>query len=498
MATKPRQARQTSAPPKTGAVEFVLPSGNLAGKSRSKSPTSSLDRGQSVRNTLRTYAANAINNVRNRTDIIEMIRTLMREDGLFSSASNSMVALASGAGFRIAAYNSTGAMDIGVMSAAYTMLDRFSSLDDYTRGFSDKQGLQNLISTLQTDVIGTGGCGAELVLDKAFGPERLVPVGYSTITWEADGKGGKYPTQDSGKVKLNFPTIFISEHCRNAEEAYSTSILRPALNHTINFNEFLEDLHRSVNRTGHSRLIATVIAEKVWAAAPDDVKADPSKREDYFNEVRESVEDALAELEPEDAIVGYDSVEYEVKDTGGSKADYSALLTTLGNLLGAALKTPASVSGLRAGGGQGLSNAETLVYLKVIEAVRAPVEDVLSRALTLALRLIGVDGYASFEFMPVNLRPEEELEAYKSTRQKRVLELLSFGLINDAQACYELGIRPQGMVALLAGTGFYGKQVAAADEGMKDGSDGEEGERVSSSGKALNPSTPSKSGGSDQ
>lgn len=450
-----------------------------------------MDRGQSISNSLNRYVSSSIKDVRNRTDINEIIRTLMREDGLFSSAANSLVALSANSGFRIAGYNSAGAMDLGVMSMAYSVMDRFSTLHDYSLGYNDKPGIQSLLATLQTDVVGTGGCGLELVLDKTFGPERLVPVGYSTVAWEADGKGGRYPTQDSGEINLNLPTVFISEHNRNADEAYSVSMLRPGLSHTMNFNEFLEDTHRAVNRTGHSRLIAQISAEKAWAAAPESVKADPSKRAEFFNSVRTEVETALAGLEPEDALVSYDTVEYDVKDIGGSKSDYSTLLTTLGNLLGASLKTPASVSGLRAGGSQALSNAETLIYLKVVEGARPPVEEVMSRALTLAVRLLGIDGYVYFEFLPVNLRPEEELEAYKGTKQKRVLELLSFGLINDAEACYELGIRPQGLIKELAGTGFYGKSKTA-EEGQS------EGERESSAGRALNPETPSKSGGDDQ
>lgn len=499
MAVQQKRKGSAAQAPNSGAT-FVLPNKNLAGKSKAKRPGSDLDRGQSISNSLNRYVANAIQNVRNRSDINEIIRTLMREDGLFSSAANSMVALAAGSGFRIAGYNAQGAMDLSVMGMAYAMMDRFSTLHDYSKGFNDKPGVQSLLTTLQTDVIGTGGCGVELVLDQTFGPERLVPVGYSTITWEADGKGGRYPTQDGGDINLNLPNVFVAEHNRNADEAYSSSILRPGLSHTINFNEFLEDTHRAVNRTGHSRLIASLVAESVWAAAPDDVKANPSKRAAYFNQVRAEVEEALEGLEPEDALVSYDSVQYSVEDIGGSKSDYSALLTTLGNLLGASLKTPASVSGLRAGGGQGLSNAETLIYLKVVEAVRAPVEEVLSRALTLAVRLMGVDGYVYFDFLPVNLRPEEELEAYKGTKQKRILEMLSYGLMNDAEACFELGVRPQGLIAELAGTGFYGKQVLASDagDGPQDGSDKGEGERTSSSGKALNPSTPSKSGGKDQ
>jgi hypothetical protein len=484
----------------TGA-EVILPSKNLAGKARAKRPGSDFDRGQSIRNTLNQYTAKAIEQIRNRSDINEIIRALMREDGLFSSAANSMVALSANSGFRIAGYNSAGAMDLGVMSMAYSIVDRFSTLHDYSQGFNDKPGVQSLLTSLQIDVIGTGGCGVELVLDKTFGPERLVPVGYSTIVWEADGKGGRYPTQDSGEINLNLPTVFVAEHNRNPDEAYSVSLLRPGLTHTISFNEFLEDTHRAVNRTGHSRLVAKILAEKVWAAAPDDVKADPAKRQGYFNTVRAQVEAALKDIEPEDALVAYDSVEYEIKDTGGSKSDYSPMLSTLGNLLGASLKTPASVSGLRASGGQGLSNAETLIYLKVVEAARPPVEEVMSRALTLACRLLGVEGYIYFEFMPVNLRPEEELEAYKGTKQKRVLEQLSLGLINDAEACYQLGIRPQGLVAELAGTGFYAganPNGGMATDEKKDEEAGDEGERDSSTGRSLNPSTPSKSGGKDQ
>lgn len=472
----------------TTGADVVLPTRNLAGKARAARPGSDLGKGDSIRNTLNQYVAKAITEIRGRTDINDIIRTLMREDGLFSSAANSMVALAANSGFRIGGYNAAGAMDMSVMAMAYSVIDRFSTLHDYSTGFNDKPGLQSLLSTLQVDVIGTGGCGLELVLDATFAPERLVPIGYSTMEWEADGKGGRYPTQDSGEIVLNIPTVFIAEHNRNADEAYAVSLLRPGLPHTINFNEFLEDTNRAVNRTGHSRLVATLISEKVWASAPDEVKNNPAKRNEFFNTVRVQVEEALKGLEPEDALVAYDSVAYDVKDTGGSKADYSTLLATMGNLLGAALKTPASVSGLRAGGGQGLSNAETLIYLKVVAATRPPVEEVMSRALTLAVRLMGVEGHVYFEFMPVNLRPEEELEAYKGTKQKRVLELLSHGLINDAQACYELGMRPQGVFEELTGTKFYGKGAASTDEA----------ERESSTGRALNPDTPAKSGGDDQ
>lgn len=466
----------------------VLPSVSLAGAAKAQRPGSDLDKGQSINNPLTRYVAEAINKVRTRTDINEIIRTLTREDGLFSSAANSMVALASNSGFRLAGFESGGAMDVSVLAAAYSLLDKIDTLHDYSQGFNDKPSVQSILATLQMDTISTGGCGAELILDESFGPERLVPIGYSTIQWEADGKGGRYPTQDNGEIKLDYPNIFIAEHNRNADEAYAVSLLRPGLSQVFQFAEFLEDTHRAVNRVGHSRLVTTIDQNAVRDLAPPEVRNNPEKMAAFYNQVKAAVEDNLRDVEPEDALVSYSSVTHKVEDVGGAKSDYSTLMVTLGNLLSVALKTPASVSGLRATGGQGLSNAETLIYLKVVEAARPPVEEVMSRALTLGIRLLGIDGYVKFEFKPVNLRPETELESYKLSQQRRVFEQLSYGLISDARACYELGMRPQELYQAYSGSGFY----TAPKEAKQDG------ERVSSTGRALNPDTPSSAGGDDQ
>lgn len=478
-----------AAPPpgkgKSGASNYTLPTTTLAGKARGKQPSSEVKSGQSIQNKLGQYAATAIAAVRTRTDVYDIIRTLMREDGLFSSATNSMVALASKSGYRIAGFGPDGSMDLGVMSAAYNIIDQIDTSHDYTEGFNDKQSLQSLLATLMIDTIGSGGCGAELVLDPNFGPDKLLPLGYSTITWMADGKGGRWPAQDGGKTKLDFPTIFIAEHNRNADEGYSVSQLRPGISQTFQFNEFLEDTHRSVNRTGHSRMIVTLDQEAVRKMAPPDIAGDQAKMAAFFTSVKSSVEDALKDLEPEDALVAFNSVTAKIEDTGGTKSDYSSLLTTLGNLLGVSLKTPASVSGLRASGTQGLSNAETLIYLKVVEASKPPTEQVLSRALTLAVRLLGIDGYVRFELNPINLRPEIELEAYKLAKQNRILQLLSLGIISDAVACYELGQRPQDFKVTLAGTGFFAAKSAGNAPV----------DRTTSAGKALNPGTPASPGG---
>lgn len=483
VARKPRKRQGVTK--SKASNDFELPSASLSGKVRTRNSTSDLARGDSIKNELRDYEANAIDKVRTRTDINEIIATLMTENGLVSSAANSMVAMAANSGYRLAAYDSTGAFSSEVMSAAFSVLDSIDSLHSYD-DFNDKPSIQTLLATLQLDVIATGGCGIELVLDEQYGADRLIPIPYSSIEWVSDGKGGRFPSQEDGDVLLNIPTVFIAEHNRKAEDSYSTSLLRPGIKQTFLYQSFLEDTHRAVTRTGHSRLISTISQEAVRSMAPAEISNDKAKMAAFYNSVKEGVQDSLQDLEPEDSLVSYDTVEHKVEDTGGSKADYSSLMTTLGNLLGVSLKTPASVSGLRAEGGQGLSNAETLIYLKVVEATRPPVAEAMSRALTLAVRLLGVDGHVKWVFDPIELRPSMELEAYKGTRQKRILEQLSFGVINDAEACYELGIRPQGLIKEFSGTGFYTTKQSDTST-----------EKVSSVGRALSPGTPESSGGDD-
>ena len=42
------------------------------------------------------------------------------------------------------------------------------------------------------------------------------------------------------------------------------------------------------------------------------------------------------------------------------------------------------------------------MYLKVVRAIQTPVEEVLSRALTLAIRLYGLDAYVRFKFNQID------------------------------------------------------------------------------------------------
>jgi hypothetical protein len=158
-------------------------------------------------------------------------------------------------------------------------------------------------------------------------------------------------------------------------------------------------------------------------------------------------------------------------------------------MLATSLKTHPSILGLRLAGSQSLSNTESLIYLKIARSVQMPIEHLMSRAMTLAIRLYGADAYVRFKFNTIDLRPESELEAFKIMRQDRILEQLSLGFITDEEAAEELGTGPRAPGApVLSGTMFHQMSTNASNASPN----------ADPMGNALQPNTPSKGGGASQ
>lgn len=114
----------------------------------------------------------------------------------------------------------------------------------------------------------------------------------------------------------------------------------------------------------------------------------------------------------------------------------------------------------------------------------------MSKALTLGVRLLGADVHVKFAFNAIDLRPESELAAFRAMELDYDLRLLSLGFITDLEFSVRrgLGTLPAGFQPL-SGTQFYdGKAVDASKASPNQGAQE----------KALQPDTPSNSGGKSQ
>lgn len=469
----------------------------LVGKTKSRPGYASVGKGDTIINPQDTFLEESIQSLRARNQVIPALRKLAEEDGNFSSAVFSLVQIAN-SGYKVQAFDTgTHSFNQEGTEAVMSVIAAMDTLYDYTKRYRDKPSMKSVIETLLRETALTSGCGVELVLDALRFPDRIQPVNYGSLEWVSDGSGGRYPQQKNPEggdpIDLNISTFWVGELHKETDKAYATPMMKAALATIYHYKEFIEEMRRVIRKAGHGRLVVTLDAEKVRDSAPDDIKKDSVKLSSYMSKVQTDVETALADLEPEDSVVGYDSVEFKTHNPVGSKADYSPMIKQLSGMAATSMKTPTSILGMRMEGSQSLSNTESLVYLKTATSIQGPVEQVLSRALTLATRLLGRDVYIKFTFKPINLRPDDELEAFKTMKQNNVLGLLSLGMYSDEQAYNELGIPFREEAEPLSGTRFH-------DSGRQEEAAGNPTANSDPMGRALQPDNeiPRKGGGRDQ
>lgn len=480
------------AKPSKSGQDIKLPKNTLKVKS---APSQGVrDAGTDIRKPSSYVRLLQIGDIRNETDVVTALRRLANDERFVSNALFSIVQIAY-SGFKVRGYDqSTGAFSPEVTQAAKAIMANMDTLSDYTKGFKKKPTVRQFVETALKEAAISGAVAAELVIGDNQLASHLQAVPYESITFKTKRDSGLVPVQKpaSGEdIELDIANFFISELALSANETYAVPMYKACLIDTFQNNDFIDDMRRVVNRVGHSRMVVTLNAEKVKASAPPDTQDDPDKLSEYMLATQEAAQSALSSVAPEDTLVVYDTMESKVHDIGGDKADYVPLMQQVSNMQATSLKAPPSVLGIRSEGSQSLANSETLIYLKIAKSLQGPVSDVMSRALTLAVRLLGVDGYVKFVFDPIELRPEGEREAYLLTRQKRVLELLSLGMISDQEACFDLGRDYDPSMTPLSGTRFYDKQSNATS--VDDSVD-----NTGAMEQTLNSNTPSKAGGKSQ
>jgi len=461
---------------KAGAT-VIVPRSVVASKARVTDPGFSKSTGTAIADLEQSLLNTSIQQFR-QLSTVDAIRALTRFNGIFSAAVHSYIQLAM-SGYLVTAYKAgTEEFDPVATRVAKEVLASADTLYDYSVGYGDKMSTKGLLESLLKEVMQTGACALELVLNPFILPEKMIPVPVPSLRWKPRGDGSIFPEQvaqgEAKPISLDIPTFFYAATHQQSSSIHPRSPLEAALQMIFVFTEFLEDLSRVLRRSGHSRLIVKLVQESVKQSASLEVQSDPVEMAKYFNSVREEVTALLRGLEPEDALVMYDTADADVLSGKGDKADYSSLLEILGSMMASSLKSMSSVLGLGTGS-QNLATTEALVYLKMVRSIQVPVETVLSRAVTLAVRLkAGTDSYCKFAFDDINIRPASELSAHNSVMFQQHLQKLSLGLYTDDEFAHVVRAGARSPTApVLSGSMFLNPQQQTVPTDMQLNSDGQ-------------------------
>ncbi len=341
---------------------------------------------------------------------------------------------------------------------AQVFLARINKLPiDYT-GFTKQSTVNATSESLIFQLLTNGCCAAELVLDKSRLPSFIQPISTNDLKYRV-GTDRVVPYIDStgGEQLLDSPAVTIISLSQDPETPYSSSWFKAAIQAIIASVEFTNDLRRSFRKASLPRVTAEIDLEKFKESLTPEVLYDAKKFKAALDSTLVDLENKLSGLNPEDAIVNFDTIKMDHLSAGNISSHDS--VKTHGDIINGQVSAGVHVlpSLLGRGESQSTASTETVLFLKIVESIQDRLNEIYSYLFTLAIRLYGHDVTVTFKYKKPSLRPEVEEESFLAMRQSRIREQLSDGFISDEEASIMLtGDLPSGNFKPLSGTGFHG------------------------------------------
>lgn len=433
-------------------------------------------------------------NYRNGRDTYEVVRDFVATSPNLSNALWAYLRVGIPERYTLIAKNLDGTFNKEATNLAHQLAVRFDVLPDYSKGFSGTSSIRSTSEQLSKEIIQYGSMAAELVLGPDRLPRRIQPISVTQIQLYPDRDKGVRPVQVIGQdeIDLDIPTFFYEQLDQDLLEPYSSSPLQPAIKPTIFVEDFLQDIHRIVKRVIHPRQKVEIDEEKFRRYLSPEAQNNPEKAREEMARLVSNIESQVNGLRPEDALVYFDMLGFTVENPAetGLSDEYETISNIANARLASGAKTLGTVLGFQSGSSN-IASVETMLFMKSANgAVKAKLDEMYSRIFTLAVRLFGMDCYAEFRYEAIDLRPDLELEAFRQTKQGRILDQLSLGIISDEEASILItGKLPLDGAPVLSGTMFrHGQEQGGA-------SIQEQSNSGSTLNQRLNPDTPTQGRG---
>lgn len=402
-------------------------------------------------------------------DARTLITELSRHDSDMSASFFAYQSIAGSADYVVKAYDLNGELSSEGIRLANQIIEKMTTVTDYSLGFSSKQVLNELNDEMRYWTLLRGSPGAELILDKKFEPDSLRLVDISTITWNEKAAGVYKPVQKPAgsnvEINLDIPTFFIARFHQNPTDVYTYSPFVSAINTIAYRTQVINDLYRISQVIGYPRMDITVLEEVLLKSAPALLRADAAKTREFIDGQVGQIISAFNNLRPDQPLIHTDSVEVSMVNESkpATTLPIQNIMDVFTEQNQAALKTMPAVVG-KGSNGQ-VASTEARLFAMNCDALNRVVAGVWSQVLSLACRLAGFQGSIEFVFEPVELRPQLELEPQKTMKFSRYEQALSRGYITDDEFHLAIFARPRPDSAPeLSGTGFMDPvDVASVD-----------------------------------
>ena len=386
----------------------------------------------------------------------DTIKAIIQNSPDASMAVSTMARFAITDEYKVAAYTLDGRIDVAATEAAHALVNRLDRLRPTYKHYTMPSDFRSLSERALKQLPVHGSFGAELVLGPGQAPSHISI--FSTGKMKYEEKGGRaipYIEKDSVKYYIDSPLAVIEDLDQDVDTPYSESPMMSATQPVLADFEFVNDLRRAFSKASLPRPTAEINEERFLASLPPDVRYDGGKLKAAMQAAVDGIREEMNGLRPEDALVHFDSIVVKHLSAGNISAhdNVRAHKEILDAKISSGLHTLPSILGR--GSNSTVASTEAMAYLRAVEGVQEKLNHMYSSLLTVGLRLYGFDVFVNFAYSDPELRPRSELEAFRSMKQARVLQLLSYGFKSDEEASILLtGALPSGNFTPLSGTRF--------------------------------------------
>lgn len=388
-----------------------------------------------------------------------LISELSRHDSDVSASFFAYQSIAGSASWVIKAYDGQGQLAPDGVGLAHQILERVTTVTDYTLGFSAKPSMSQLNDDMRYWTLLRGAPAGELILNKRFEPDALRLIDIAGIEWREKTPGLYKPVQkpsgSSDEINLDIPTFFTARFHQNPTDVYTYSPFVAAINTIATRVQVINELYRITQIVGYPRMDVSVLEEVLLKSAPPLLRTDHKATRDFVDAQIGQIRATFQNMRSDETLVHTDAVKVGMVNDSrpATSLPIASVIDVLNEQNQAALKTMPAVIG-KSNNGQ-VASTEARLFALNCDALNKVVADIWSQALTLAARLAGFQGRVEFEFKPVELRPVLELEPQLTMKQSRWEQALSRGYCSDEEFHLNVFGRPKPADAPeLSGTGF--------------------------------------------
>jgi hypothetical protein len=294
-------------------------------------------------------------------------------------------------------------------------------------GYQHGRSLDKLDTIQRMMIMVRGACAGEIVLNERCNDViDIVPVDPALIWFRREPNTNrltpwqyvKNPRRNANEEwfgnykKIDTPTFIYEEFDPMVDDPYGRTPMLPVLQVVFFHLQVLSDLKAVVHNQGYPRLDISMLEEIMLKNMPNSLKNNPDGQQKWLKERMDEMLNHFNSLNPDDALVHWDSVKVEYLKGGnsGPMIDIKKLIDIIDTQMATSLKTLLTILSRHQGSTETYSSIDTQIYIKNVESARSVTKRFWQRAFSLSARVRGVQTLVEVDYSPIDLRSEMERE----------------------------------------------------------------------------------------